>query len=160
MDVSSLSSSYGVRRLAPGDVDRIYALSRENTLFYQYHPPFVTHQSILEDMTALPPGKTAADKYYVGFFAGDCLIAVMDLILGYPAQGTAFIGLFMTAASCQRRGIGSGIISETAASLKAAGYLQLRLGVDPGNPQSFAFWQKNGFSVVSEGAYIVMERAL
>ncbi len=35
-------------------------------------------------MTALPPGKAMEDKWFVGFYDGDCLIAVMDLILNYP----------------------------------------------------------------------------
>ena len=42
--------------------------------------------------------------------------------------------------------------------LRAQGFTQLRLGVDKGNPQSFAFWTKNGFAQVSESRYIVMER--
>ena len=35
------------------------------------------------------------DKYYLGFFAGDELVAVMDLILNYPKADIAFIGFFM-----------------------------------------------------------------
>ena len=35
--------------------------------FYQYHPPFVTKESVLKDMKALPSGKNYDDKFYVGF---------------------------------------------------------------------------------------------
>lgn len=41
-------------------------------------------------------------------------------------------------------------------SLKAVGYREMQLGVDKGNPQSFAFWTKNGFEVLRENGYIVM----
>jgi len=32
--------------------------------------------------------------------------------------------------------------------------------VDKGNPQSLAFWTKNGFMQVGEGHYIIMEREI
>lgn len=57
MNIEILSKRCSVRRLDQRDVDSIYALCRENTVFYQYHPPFVTRESILKDMTALPPEK-------------------------------------------------------------------------------------------------------
>ena len=36
----------------------------------------------------------------------------------------------------------------------------MQLGVDKGNPQSFAFWTKNGFEVLREDGYIVMGREI
>ena len=84
------------RRLTEADAAQVCALMQGNPLFYRYHPPQPTPESIRTDMTALPPGKAMEDKWFVGFYDGDCLIAVMDLILNYPAADTAFIGLFMT----------------------------------------------------------------
>ena len=160
VNIDALSKSYSVRRLNQSDVDAVYALCRENSIFYQYHPPFVTRESILQDMTVLPPEKSEEDKFYLGFFAGDELAAVMDLILDYPKPGIAFIGFFMMNAQKQGRGIGSQIVDEVTAHLKACGFSEMRLGVDKGNPQSRAFWTKNGFSPIEEKAYIVMSRML
>ena len=95
-----------------------------------------------------------------------CLIAVMDLILNYPAADTAFIGLFMTAHDRQGCGLGSRILRDCMARLSAAGYHRLRLAVDEGNPQSLAFWTKNGFTLTGEvhpndfSAYLPMERSI
>lgn len=72
-----------MRRLGERDVDTILALCEGNRLFYQYHPPMATRESILADMTALPPGKGMEDKAYVGFFEGKKLVAVLDWISGY-----------------------------------------------------------------------------
>lgn len=58
---------YQVRTLDRNDVDIIYDMSRKNEIYYQYHPPFVTKESIIADMKALPPGKSCGDKYYIGF---------------------------------------------------------------------------------------------
>ena len=84
----------------------------------------------------------------------------MDLILGYPERDMAWIGLFMTDAHRQRRGIGSAIVREAADCLRAWGYRAIRLGVDRGNPQSEAFWTKNQFVPLCEERYRVMQRVL
>lgn len=160
MEIQLLSKTYSVRRLTLRDVDIIYALMIKNEIFYRYHPPMVTKESIREDLEALPPKKDRKDKYFLGFFEKDTLIALMDLILSYPAERTAFIGLFMTDVRYQHRGLGSGLIGEICDCLRKLGFEKIRLGVDHGNPQSFAFWSKNHFSVVDEKEYIVMERTL
>ncbi|MGM9607090.1 MAG: GNAT family N-acetyltransferase [Oscillospiraceae bacterium] len=160
MEIKSLSGIFHVRRLGTEDVQAIYALSSGNELFYQYHPPFVTRESIWDDMHALPPGKDDHDKYYVGFFERDTLVAVMDLILGYPQTDIAFIGLFMVNLDYQGKGIGSRIVCECMAYLKSEGYKKIRLGTDKENPQSNAFWKKNGFTAIGEGEYICMEAVL
>ena len=157
VEINDLSKIFHVRKLDKDDVEQIYNLSCKNHIFYQYHPPFVTRESILDDMKALPPGKSYDDKYYIGFFENDSLVAIMDLILDYPTKGIAFIGLFMTNIQYQHKGIGSNIISEITMSLKSLGYRKIRLGVDKGNPQSYSFWSKNNFNVVSEDKYILME---
>ncbi len=160
MDIRLLSKKYKVRTLGVNDVDIIYDMSCENEIFYKYHPPFVTKESIIEDMKALPPNKSYADKYYVGFFEGDSLVANMDLILGYPTDEIAFIGLFMTNIRYQNKGVGSNIIGDVCNCLKQFGYKKVRIGVDKGNPQSNSFWQKNGFCIISEKEYNVMELTL
>ena len=76
---------YSLRSLTAADIDDIFDLCRENEQFYRYHPPFVTRQSISEDMAALPPGKSGKEKHYLGFFDGEKLIAVLDLIEDYLA---------------------------------------------------------------------------
>ena len=150
LDISRLSRRYQVRRLGREDVSAIVSLCRENRLYYQYCPPSVTEQSIEEDMSALPPGKKASDKYYVGFFEGDRLIAVMDLILGYPREKTAWIGFFMTDISVQNQGIGSLIINELSEVLAGVGVEQIELGWVKGNPQAAHFWRRNRFVETGE----------
>lgn len=146
MDVSRLSGRFSVRRMTAADIPAIYALCSGNPLYYRHCPPFVTEAGIGEDLRALPPGKEAADKYYVGYFDGQKLVAVLDLILGYPDQETAFIGFFMTDAAVQNAGIGSGIIRELCAALGGLGFQRVRLGWVKGNPQAAHFWHKNGFA--------------
>ncbi len=157
---------YEVRRLNNSDVPQIYRLSVGNPLFYQYCPPAVTKESIKADMEALPPGINKEDKYYVGFFDKDVLVAILDLILGYPEKDSAYIGLFMMNQTFQGKGIGSSIISELGNALAQEGFFKLSLAYAKGNPQSEAFWIKNGFKktgkISDQGLYkaVLMERRL
>ena len=95
-------------------------------------------------MQAVPEGKSPEDKYYLGFFKAGRLIAVMDLISGYPDQETAFIGFFMMNMDMQGQGAGSHIIEEVCACLNKY-FSYIRLGYVKSNEQSRHFWQKNGF---------------
>ena len=139
MEPAGLSSRYGARRLCDSDVGAVCRLSAGNPIFYKYCPPCVTLESIREDMKVLPPGKSGEDKFYVGFFDGSMLIAVMDLILKYPNDETAFIGLFMVDSASQGKGTGTAIIEECLCFLKRQGLRRARLGFAKGNCQSEAF---------------------
>ena len=145
MDVSRLSGRFFVQKLAEDDARTVYELCRKNPLYYRYCPPFVTEESILRDMRALPPRTAPSDKFYLGYYDGSRLIAVLDLILGYPAGEAAFIGFFMTDPAVQIQGIGSAIVGELCQALKKAGFAEVRLGWVKGNPQAEHFWRKNGF---------------
>ena len=149
-----------MRILDRNDVDFIYAMSCEYKIYYQYHPPFVTKESIIEDMKALPPNKGYDNKYYIVFFEEDSLSANMDSILGYPTDEITFIGLFMTNVHHQNKGVGSKIIQDVCNYLKQLGYKKVRIGVDKENPQSNSFWKKNGFYLISTKEYKVMELTL
>lgn len=166
MEVHHFSSQYTVRDLLPADAEMIYEALKNNTIFYKYHPPMLTVESILEDMDALPPNKGYEDKRYIGFFQNDILVAVMDLIEHYPQHGTALLGFFAMNANMQGQGIGTTIISDSVAYLAQVGFEKVRLGIDKGNPQSKAFWLKNGFAFTGEehesdgSTILVMERML
>ena len=166
MDIQHLSSQYSVRALLPTDAEMVYEVLKNNTIFYEYHPPMVTVESILEDMETLPPNKGYEDKHYIGFFRNDILVAVMDLIEHYPHKGTALLGFFAMNSALQGKGIGTAIISDSFRYLAQQGFEKVRLGIDKGNPQSKAFWLKNDFSFTGEeyesdgSAILVMERKL
>lgn len=150
MRAELFSDKYTVRTLTGENIDEIYRLFSENVLYYEYCPPFVTRQSIQNDMKALPPEKTLEDKYYVGLYQEDRLIAVMDLIDDYPEKGIAFIGFFMTDLSIQNRGVGSEIIDYLCRYLAGLEYRCVRLAWVKGNPQAEHFWLKNDFIPIME----------
>ena len=150
MDLSALSKRYSIRRMDDSDADSILELCKGNTQYYLYCQARPSREQILNDLHITPPGIDPSAKYYIGFYQGNTLVAVMDLIDGYPAPGIAFIGFFMMRKEFQGNQVGSAIIQETAAYLKTLGMTAIQLGIDKGNPQSTHFWKKNGFVVKKE----------
>ena len=142
IDISRLNKTYKVRILNESDAELIVDLCKGNTLFYRYTEAKPTIDNVLEDMKALPPGMTLKDKYYIGFFDENDLVAIMDIIDGWPSKDIAYIGFFMMNVNYQGKNIGSSIIYEIESYMKSIGKTSTRLAVDDGNPQSSHFWMK------------------
>lgn len=150
IDIASLSDEYNVCKLTEEDIDDILKLCEGNPLYYEYCPPPVSRKSIRGDMVALPPEKDLSDKYYAGFYDRGNLIAIIDLIDGYPNKSAAYIGFFMADKSIQKTGIGTKIISYLCDYLRSVGFESIQLAWVKGNPQAEHFWIKNAFIKVKE----------
>ncbi len=165
IDILKLSDRYSVRKMNDSDAEVILRLCKSNTLYYRYCNKELSKDLIIHDLHITPPGMDISDKYFVGFFDGEKLVAVMDIIDGYPETDMVYIGFFMVDSAYQGRQIGSGIIQDVCAYLKQIGKTAIRLAIDKGNPQSTHFWQKNGFTVIKEvekdgGTLLVADKKL
>ena len=165
LDISKLSDRYSVRLMSDSDADDILNFCLQNTLFYQYCGKQPSKALILNDLHITPPGIEISSKYYVGFFDHSFLVAIMDLIDGYPGSDNCYIGFFMMNRQLQGKQIGYTIIQEVCRYLKETGFTTILLGIDKDNPQSTHFWKKNGFVVIkevkqNEGVILVAEKTL
>ena len=167
IDATRLSYKYRVRLLTEDDMSEIYELCRSNPQYYRSHSLKLSRELVAEDMTILPPDKTAEDKYFLGWFDDDrTLAAVIDLIDGYASGDIAYIGFFMVAAERSGRGEGTEIMTELCGKLAQTGFSSVRLAYGKHNPQAEHFWKKNGFEAIKEtdhekyGSVIVAERKL
>lgn len=104
-----------------------------------------TEESLTEIISRVPEGSENTDKYFVGFYEGEHLISVLDLIIGYPEKDDAFIGWFMVDGNFQRKGIGSQIFADVRAAVAAQGYDYMSLYCEKQNKEAMAFWQSQGF---------------
>ena len=145
--IEQLSRHYSCRILEEKDIPSILSLYESNPLYFQSCPPKPNLASVKEDILRLPEGKAKADKFYVGFWNGSDLVAVMDFVYAYPDEETVFIGLFMVDQAYQRKGIGSQIVTEALAYF-TKNFRKARLAYVKGNPQSRHFWEKQGFKPI------------
>ena len=165
IEVGKLSKRYDVRKLNLDDVEMIYTLCKRNTQYYEYCGKDISIELIEHDIRTAPPEIPMEQKYYIGFFENSILVAIMDLIDGYPNSNSVFIGFFMMNRELQGIGIGSKIVSEVLIYFKKQGFVMCQLGIDKANPQSNYFWRKNGFEVIrevvqEEGTILVAEKQL
>lgn len=161
-----MSDISSVRALRHDDLPAMLRLCRSNPLYYEHFGPAPTLEALASDLTALPPGKAAEDKHFVGFFAGEALAAVADLITGYPEPKTLYIGFFMLDAAYQGRGLGSQLVGRLLCRAAQGGFSRVRLAYVKTNPQSAAFWRKNGFLPTGQEAdcggrrVVILEKAI
>jgi len=165
IDIKKFSKKYYVRKLHHDDVEMIYLFCKSNTQYYEYCGKEPSVELIERDLEITPPEIPIEQKYYIGFFEDYDLVAIMDLIDGYPDEDYAYIGFFMLNHELQGLGIGTQIISEVFEYLRELGFQNCMLGIDKDNPQSNYFWKKNGFEVIreveqEEGVILVAERRM
>ena len=102
-----------IRFVSKADVPALLDLAAGHPLYYQHLREEPTAEGFLEDLTNLPPRTTPEDKYYAGYFRDGRLIGALDLITGFPAPETAFVGFFMLHKDVQGAGLGSALIVDT-----------------------------------------------
>ena len=176
LNIQSLGTSYNVRRIAETDISDVVSLARTNGRYYRslgIRPSRSRLTEIVSDISkgAIDGGNTvnqqATMNYFVGFYDDeDDLVAVLDLICGYPEADDAFIGWFMVDAELQGQGIGSSIFADVRASMKAQGYDYLELKCPKASESAREFWESQGFTPTgveeSNGYYdvIAMSRSI
>lgn len=166
LQLDTLTKRYDVRSMTE-HLSELAGLYRENPQYFEAMGKAVPQENLWEDLVAVPPGKSVVDKCFLGFWSGETLVAVLELLADYPTEDTIYVGLFMMAAERQGAGEGTRIMEEVFAWLKSDGYTRVELEYTYGNQQSEAFWRKNGFRGTGdirtvEGGYatIGMERGL
>ncbi|MEQ9764302.1 GNAT family N-acetyltransferase [Streptococcus sp. ZJ151] len=107
IDFQSLSKNYEIRLLTESDSQDVLQLYNTNSCFFKRCTPVPMLAPVQRDMTKLPPTINPNNKCFFGYFDNAKLIAVLDLVDGYPDLHTTFIGLFMLDRAYQGRGIAS-----------------------------------------------------
>ena len=130
----------GLRPLEEGDLPLVFALYQRNTFFNSVAleaPP--TLESCREDLAALPPGREPRHKLFLGLFQGEVLAAVLDLVEGYPGEGTLYIGLLELEAPFHRQGLGTRLVRALKPPPKRPGFPPCAWGVMSATPRAWPF---------------------
>ena len=174
LHVEALSTVYHARLLKEEDISDVYGLHRSNRRYYRQEGVKPWQRDLTDVITRFPgdsgseakgaaagnsglearsagadgsPSDAQGKPYFVGFYDNeDRLTAILDLTVGYPEKGSAFISWFMVDALQQRRGIGSQLFADIRAALKSQGISRLFVGVRPRNTDAAAFWKTQGFA--------------
>ena len=144
--IETLSSEYTVKRIEEEDIIPLINLLRGNARYYRHLGIKHHARSLTDIMSELPLPDAKEKTNFVGFYGEDNkLIAILDLIAGYPEENDAFIGWFMVDAEKQGQGIGSQLFADIRATMKAQGYDYLQLRLHKNNIEAIEFWNNQGF---------------
>ena len=101
--------------------------------------------------TALPEGKTHADKFVFAIDRDQEMVGCADLIRGYPNPATAMLGLLLLSERHQRRGTGRHAYRLLEAFIRGwKSCERVRIGVVRTNEQVTPFWTQLGFTPTGE----------
>ncbi|MDO5107888.1 MAG: GNAT family N-acetyltransferase, partial [Coriobacteriaceae bacterium] len=148
LDIEALSTVYDVREVHDSAVTDVHLLARSNHRYWRELGERPTMEAMTAIVKDVPEG--AEEKHFLGFYdEDDELVAVMDLICGYPDKTGALIRWFTVDAGRHRQGIGSQLFADVRASLAAQGIEHLTLQV-PEQEDALAFWAEQGFAATGE----------
>jgi len=101
--------------------------------------------------TALPDGKSYADKFVFAINRESEMVGCADLIRGYPDAATALLGLLLVSEMHRREGIGSrayALLEQYIRDWRTCH--RVRIGVVRSNAEVIAFWTRLGFEPTGE----------
>ncbi len=133
--------------MVPEDMHALQALlERSADYFYlvEGQPPKPDDAIILSK--ECPPGWSTENKFLVGINdQNGRLIAVIEGLRGYPAEGIFWIGLMLVDPAQRGQGLGTQLMAEFEDWARRQGANQIRLGVVEENTKALKFWQRLGF---------------
>ncbi|WP_407317148.1 GNAT family N-acetyltransferase [Isoptericola halotolerans] len=103
-------------------------------------------------LTERPPGVPATAKHVLGLSDGADLVALADVIRGWPTVEHAHVGLLQTAATRHRRGVGRALhraVEERVATWPEVTTLRLAV-VDRNREVAEPFWRAMGYGPTGE----------
>ena len=143
---------YSVHLLSLEDVKAIQALYEKCVdfmLLVDGHP--AGENAADEEFQNLPPGKSMDDRFMYGIIDPvNELAGVLDVLRGYPEEGTWWIGLLLFVPEIRSLGMGKKVVHGLCKHIKINGGKAIMLGVVAENERAYQFWSKMGFEFVLE----------
>ncbi len=150
MKILEETKNYKIVKINENNISQVFNLCKHNKKYYEYLQENVSLDGVKSIINELPPNTSINNKYFVGLYKANKLIAILDLIDGYPEENNAFIDLFMVDVRCQGKGVGQDIIKNLLNTLKIKNYSSLGLGVIDKNKEALSFWKKIGFETTGQ----------
>lgn len=105
-----------------------------------------------------PPNVEPAQKHVVGFERGGEIVAIVDLVEGFPGEAEWYVGLLLLAPAERTRGLGTAVWNAMEVWIRAAGGRRVRLIVQQQNPAAARFWHSVGFTANGEVEQVLATR--
>lgn len=146
---------FRIARLSADDAALLQDLCERCSDYYEMEEGMPTRPGAAEHLlTALPPGKTPADKHLLGVHAPEGgLVGVIELMRDYPGERDWWIGLLMLDPAARAGGLGTRLFGEIVRAVAAAGGTALHVAVLEHNVCAERFWRRVGFAELRRQPY-------
>jgi ribosomal protein S18 acetylase RimI-like enzyme len=144
-------NGYRSFRLTAADLPRLLQLCQSCAAFYELvegQPP--SDETAAEILGPLEARYARGTKHVWGVEKEGALIAVAELLEGYPSTHDWYIGLLLVAPAHRRQGVGAQLCAALVRWMSERGASVVRLVVHLQNAGARAFWGRQGFTVERE----------
>lgn len=93
-----------------------------------------------------PPGIDPATKLHLGWFLDSDLIALAEVLFGFPNPADAYIGLLLIDPAHRGKRLGQQMLDHIFPAAKARGATRILIAVLEENAKGHRFWSKMGFA--------------
>lgn len=144
--LKEMLTEYRIVPINESNIEDAFMLMKTNTYFYsrtQLHE--LTLEECIDDITSLPPNTKLQQKFFMGIYLGESLIAVFDYVEGYPCNNIVYVGFFMLRMDIHGKGLGKYFIHTFIESAKINKFEEIKLACYETNEIGYLFWSKMGF---------------
>lgn len=118
--ISIFSAPYSVRELTEKDLPQMLALEKSQADYLKLQGKSdLTIDEIKSDLTSVPLSVNQNQKWTLGFFKDEKLVAIIDFLTDYPQVQTVWIGLFIVSKADEGKGIAAHLSKALFKSLKS-----------------------------------------
>ncbi len=128
----------------------LFRRAADYVLLESGQPP---NSSQTEDFfTGTPPGIDPATKLHFGWFEQDHLVAMSEVVFGFPNLDDAYIGLLLIDPAHRGERLGQKMLDHVFAAAKTRHAPRILIAVLEENTKGHRFWSKMGFVEEMRGA--------
>lgn len=143
-----LTSELTVRKLTTTDLPALKQLCLGHLVYFTQLGQELNDTYLHHQLTAQPT--TDTEKYLLGVFDNAGLVAVCDLLVGYPDEQTAVIGWLMVDITKANQGVGSLVVKWLKLTLVTHGIKEILLSYANTNQAGSRFWHQQVFLETGE----------
>lgn len=143
--------AYQVRELTHENDAQIYALQKANQAFFSlFMDHHLTHQEAVADLDSVATQAKADQKYYLGFFDHDKLVASLDLTIDYPGPKIVWIGQYLTDPQAVTDDQKTALLTQVLKTLRQLATQTVQLILPKRDVTDQKFYETLKFEAVSE----------
>lgn len=147
--LQNLLPKYTVEPVTSVNLSEYEPVFYSNTEYYYLTDGRPATRKDIEDTVSM---FASEDVHNIGVSESRSPAAFLNILEGYPARETLYVGLFLVNREFQRKSVGTTVMTALICAARDFNFKNLCLSVQSNNIGGLAFWKKLGFYETSSCA--------